>query len=239
MRAENKKFSFPFVFLAVNIFLVIGIYFIISQSVERSLTSAITNSTQASNAAVTRLFINEIYPDLAAEISLTANPAMAKDALSPEEVDHVDERVRQFMFGTDILKAKIYNINGVTVYSSDLSQIGENKSGNMGFDSAIRGVPASQVTHRGNFSALDGEVFDRDLVASYIPIYQKSGEIVGVAELYTDRSSVIIYSAQLSNELKIELLPLLASLLLAIAMIVWRFQMIITRLRVQILDKSD
>ena len=159
--------------------------------------------------------------------------------LSPQEVEHVDQRVRQFMFGTDILKAKIYNIKGVTVYSSDFSQIGDNKAGNAGFDSAIRGIPASEVTRRGQFSALDGDVFDRDLVASYIPIYDSQSEIIGVAELYTDRSIVISYSAQLSNELKIELLPLLACILLAVSLIIWRFQVVITKLRVKLLNVSS
>lgn len=223
----------------MNLALIVGIYFIITNSVERSLTSAITTSTEASNAAVTRLFINEIYPDLAVDIGLTNDPTKVKSSLSEDEIKYVDNRVREFMFGTDILKAKIYNINGVTLYSSDFSQIGDNKSGNAGFDSAIKGIAASQVTHRGQFSALDGEVFKRDLVASYIPIYNEARDIIGVAELYTDRSGVIEYAKQLSNELKIELLPLLAVIMLAVSLVIWRFQAIVTRLQVKLISQKS
>jgi len=95
------------------------------------------------------------------------------------------------MLGTDILKIKIYTQSGLTVYSSDPSQIGEDKSTNPAFISASQGIPGSQITHRGKFDALDGEVFNRDLVASYIPIRNSSKKIIGVAELYTDRTPVI------------------------------------------------
>ena len=49
----------------------------------------------------------------------------------------------------------------------------------------MSGKRASQLVHRDAFSAFSGEVFNRDIVESYIPI-QENGDSVAVFELYTD-----------------------------------------------------
>lgn len=238
-QTEKKPLRFPYVFLLLNLLVMIGIYFVLTHTMERALSSAIIQATQAGNSDITRVFINEVYPELQSDLALTSNPASVKSALDSQELARVDNRVRRFMFGTDVLKAKIYNINGITVYSSDVSQIGDDKTGNKGFSDASRGIPASQVTHRGQFSALDGEVFDRDLVASYIPIRDTSDDIIGVAELYTDRSSEVKHSKELIAELKSELIPSLVVILFLVAVIVWRFISYVTRLRLALLQRDD
>lgn len=241
LQTEKKSLKFPYLFLVINLAVIISIYFVLTQTMERALSSAIIQATQAGNSDITRIFINEVYPELHNDLALTSIPTKVKSQLSEQELKRVDGRVRRFMFGTDVLKAKIYNINGITVYSSEPDQIGDDKTGTKGFSDAVQGVPASQVTHRGQFSALDGEVFDRDLVASYIPIRDRSDDIVGVAELYTDRSTEVQHSKELITELKSELIPALVIILFLVAVIVWRFTSYVTRLRLEWLkrDESD
>ncbi|MCP4598026.1 hypothetical protein [Neptuniibacter sp.] len=239
LQTNKKSLRFPYVFLILNLMVIIGIYFVLSQTMERALSSAIIQATQAGNSDITRIFINEVYPELHADLALTSVPTKVKSKLSEPELQRVDDRVRRFMFGTNVLKAKIYNINGITLYSSEASQIGDDKTGNKGFSDAARGIPASQVTHRGQFSALDGEVFDRDLVASYIPIRDSSDDIVGVAELYTDRSTEVQHSKELITELKSELIPALVSILFLVAVIVWRFTSYVTHLRLELLQRNE
>src|SRR3546814_8297496 len=65
-----------------------------------------------------------------------------------------------------ILKIKIYDLNGLTVYSSDPGQIGEDKSGNNGFLAARTGHRASELTHRDTFSAFEQTVEDHDVLSS-------------------------------------------------------------------------
>jgi hypothetical protein len=238
MPTKQKNAAFAYSALLLSAFIITGFYILITSSFERYVTAAITSSTQASNAAITRLFVNEVYPELQTDLALTSDPRRVKDQLSANEIEHVDRRVREFMLGTDVLKAKFYNINGTTVYSSDAAQIGDDESGETGFETALTGTPVSEITYRGEFSSLDGDVFNRDLVASYIPIYGSNNEIIGVAELYTDRSGVIKHSEQLATRLEIELLPLLASMLFAFALVIWRFQVLITKIRIQSLDLS-
>ncbi|MBM3517353.1 MAG: hypothetical protein FJX56_05600 [Alphaproteobacteria bacterium] len=55
------------------------------------------------------------------------------------------------------------------MFSTDPSQIGEDKAANPGFRSAIAGRVASTMTHRDRFDAFEGVIQDRDLISSYVP----------------------------------------------------------------------
>jgi hypothetical protein len=70
-----------------------------------------------------------------------------------------------------VVKIKVYNLEGVTVFSTELAQIGESKLDNAGFLAARSGVVASELTHRETFSAFEQEISDRDVFSSYVPIY--------------------------------------------------------------------
>ena len=99
----------------------------------------------------------------------------------------IHEAVQTLTAGTPVLKVKIYDVDGLTVYSSDAGQIGDYASENRGFAKAAReGTPASKHSYRDTFSTFSGVVENRDLVETYIPIRSTEGEIEGVFELYTD-----------------------------------------------------
>ena len=99
----------------------------------------------------------------------------------------LDTEVRRVMHGHDVVKVKIYDMAGKTIYSSDPAQIGEDKSRNGGFVAARSGHVASELTHRDTFSAFEQMVKNRDLLSSYVPMRDPvTGTIEGVFELYND-----------------------------------------------------
>jgi signal transduction histidine kinase/DNA-binding response OmpR family regulator len=104
------------------------------------------------------------------------------------EIAKLDFATRAAMKSTSVLKVKIYDLWGRTLYSSEAKQIGENKSANGGFRSARAGRVASETTHRDSFSAFEGKVEDRDLISSYIPIRgeQPNSPVEAVFEIYQD-----------------------------------------------------
>ena len=70
-----------------------------------------------------------------------------------------------------VLKIKIYNLEGLTVYSSQAAQMGDDKSENPGFLMARDQLrPASKLSFRDSFSAFSGAVEDRDLVETYVAV---------------------------------------------------------------------
>jgi len=197
-----------------------GQYVFLQKQAQESIYNSILKATQDSNATVTRLFINSLYPSVESVLKLT-DPAASETLLSESDFQIVDTVIRKFVFGTDVLKVKIYTPSGLTKYSSDLSQVGEDKSENTGFLSALRGVPGSQISHRGVFSAMEGELFERDLVASYIPIRDRGNAVIGVAELYTDRTPALKQAERQAEELQFVLILAICSILLIATGIFW------------------
>jgi len=219
-----KQLRIPLFFLLLIACTFVGQFFLLSNKFDSAIKASITEASQSANSSVTRLFVNEIYPRLSDMIPLEETGTLITKGLRGEELRSVDRSIRKFILGTDILKIKIYTQGGLTVYSSDPSQIGEDKSNNPAFVSASQGIPGSQVTHRGKFDALEGEVFNRDLVASYIPIRNSGKKIIGVAELYTDRTPVIEQSEKALTKIQAILgvtMTLILALVIAMAWAFW------------------
>ncbi len=106
---------------------------------------------------------------------------------APENAELRHEIVR-LTRGSRMVKTKIYNSEGLTTLSTDVRQIGESQSGNGRFQTAMTGKVVSELTFRHSIDSFEGEVSDRDLLSSYLPIRGTGDDapVIGVFELYTD-----------------------------------------------------
>lgn len=197
----NHENSFKKVALLGTAFLIVclsGIFYYINSE----LRSAIEKAGEASNATLTRVFVNETWSEIAP--LLPPPGSTEQDAAKNPNIKKIDNRIRRFMSYTDVLKVKLYNVKGLTTYSSETKQIGEDKSKNTGFQQALKGKLASELTYRGKFGAFDGEMYNRNLVSTYAPI-RDGYQVVAVAEIYSDRTASIEQAVALRNELLIVL----------------------------------
>ncbi|HET9910572.1 MAG TPA: hypothetical protein VFQ13_01720 [Anaerolineales bacterium] len=140
---------------------------------------------ESKNTAITQSFSNVIWPDF--ESFLGSASDLDADAIRAHpETARLRQAVLEQMQGLSVIKIKIYDLEGMTVFSTEESQIGEDKSENAGFRAALNGDPASELTHRDTFSAFEGEIEDRDVISSYVPIRRGDAGVEGVFEVYDD-----------------------------------------------------
>ena len=138
------------------------------------------------NIELAQSFANTIWPRFSAYVD-SASTIPEEELQRKEETAEISDALKVVTANLPVIKVEIYNLEGLTVYSSDSTEIGENKSDNAGFYSAARmGVAASKLVFRDTISSYEKEIQNRDLVESYLPLRSSSGVIEGVFELYTD-----------------------------------------------------
>jgi diguanylate cyclase (GGDEF)-like protein len=180
------------------------------------------------NADLTRAFANTVWGDYREFVarseglpreSLAADPAVARL--------RADVLVK--MGGLRVVKVKVYNLRGTTVFSTDPRQIGEDKSGNAGFRSARDGVVASDITYRDRFDAFEGVIAGRNLIYSYIPVRSSSGgPVEGVFEVYSDVTELVVEQNEARAQIAAIVLAALVCLYLFMLLIVRKAHHIIT-----------
>src|SRR5512145_3239122 len=145
----------------------------------------ITELAESRNVAMAQVFENSLYLPL--DALMTAS--IGRDAVFlrqlPELVS-LQQSVVGLMRNTAVIKVKIYNRLGTTVFSTDASQIGENRLGNPAFRLAMNGTVLSELAHRNTMDSFEGRLAETDVLSSYIPIVGKDKSIEGVFELYQD-----------------------------------------------------
>ncbi|MEO1520569.1 MAG: hypothetical protein AAFU78_07300, partial [Cyanobacteria bacterium J06633_2] len=153
----------------------------------RQAVNDLIASTEEHNVSTTQLFANTIWPKYGSFLSSTQD--LNKEALvAHSSIQQLREDTITQFENLSVVQVKIFDLQGRTVFSTNEAQIGEDKSQSSGFLIAKSGDVVSQLGHRDTLNALQETIEDRDLLSSYIPIYDDdfNEDVVGVFELYTD-----------------------------------------------------
>jgi len=149
------------------------------------------------NVAMAQVFENSLHDPLASLMSNSVGRGV-EFLKHSAETSRLHANVLELMHDTAVIKVRIYNRLGNTVFSTDVKQIGESRLDNPGFRSAISGTIASELTHRNSMDAFEGTLAEVDVLSSYIPIRGKDQAVEGVFELY---QNVTPFVAQLNRSL--------------------------------------
>ena len=141
-------------------------------------------STEARNLAMARTIANAIWPSYSEQLR---RPVVSGDALRSDPGTEALHRTLQSVTrGVPVIKIKIYEPHGISIYSSVPAEIGEDESDNLGFRKAVAGEILSELTHRGSMSVTEGRIENVDVVSTYIPVRGEDGTTQAVFELYSD-----------------------------------------------------
>jgi hypothetical protein len=176
---------------------------------------------ESKNVAITQAFSNVIWPEFGP--FLTSASALSADEIRAHpETARLRQAIAAQTNGLSIIKVKIYDLNGLTVFSSEEAQIGEDKSSNAGYLAAVGGNAASELTHRDTFSAFEGVIEDRDVISSYIPVRGANSRVEGVFEIYDDVTPLLAVISTAQRNIAIGVTAALALLYFILFLLVRR-----------------
>jgi len=113
-------------------------------------------------------------------------------ALSTSTLENIMTKLERDLRWIPVIKVKIYGRGGAVLFSSKSDEIGEDESGNEGYQSAIRGIPASSTVDPGHINEFDNTVEIQNLHQQYIPILgTDSNQPIGVFETYLDIQGIV------------------------------------------------
>jgi PAS domain S-box-containing protein len=191
---------------------------------------------ESKNVALTQTFANSLWPQFEPYVVSSAGLSVEELKASPE-ISQLRQSVLGHMSGLTVVKVKVYNLQGITVFSTEEKQIGEDESQNAGFISAANGTAATELTHRDTFSAFEKTISDRDLVSSYVPIVQ-AGSVVGVFEVYDDVTPLLRQIDESVTQLLVVVVAVLATLYFILLAIVLRAASVIRRQQQEIVHSQ-
>lgn len=182
-------------------------------------------ATEIEHIKMAQLIGSETWDDAFGPWMQTTRGKSAQELRDSLEIPAIKRKMMLRLKGTRVFRIKAYDSKAMTVFSTELSQIGQDKSDNVGVRAGLLGLSSSRLVHRDQVSHFEGEVQTRDLVESYVPHYDRaSGKVVGVFEIYGDASALLADINRQQWYLVLVVIGPLALLYLALFIIVKRAQ---------------
>jgi signal transduction histidine kinase len=106
--------------------------------------------------------------------------------------------IRDLLAGTEVLKVRLHDARGRTVFSTEEAEIGGDDSGDPGLRTAFAGETASRLAFVEHIGSLGGSVTQRWVLSSYVPLRSPvgAGDMTGVVEIHSDVSELQSYLAR-------------------------------------------
>jgi diguanylate cyclase (GGDEF)-like protein len=185
-------------------------------------TEALETHETRDNVAITQIFASTLWPRHSEYVKGAGK--LSKEALrNNPEVASIRADVLQQLKGLSVVKVKIYDLHGLTVFSTDEKQIGEDKSDDDGVQDAVAGKVVSEIAFENQFDAFEKVINDRNLISSYVPIrVDNQHPPEGVMEVYSDVTEYVHILERTTWEIVAVVLGSLAFLYLFLYAIVRR-----------------
>lgn len=190
--------------------------------------SALAEQGERKNAAQVRLLLNQLDTNERSALDALLQTKERPTVEAPAVKDMLQIFARS-VTGTTIVKLKLYNTSGLTVFSSETRQIGEERAGYPGFVAALDGVSTSQLSLRESFESFFGTLHAVAVIGTYLPIRDSASKVVGVIEVYDDVTDLLATISRNRWEVFGLSAVLMSALYVALLLIVQRADRIVVR----------
>jgi len=155
--------------------------------------------TSRHNAAATQLVANSLWPRYG-DFLQGAQEMGAETVRGHALTTDLTAAVARLLADTEVMKIKLYDLEGFTAFSTQAVQIGADYSDNPRFLAAQAGDTHSKLEFRDSFGAITGPRAAVWVLSSYVPVRRASDNtILGVAEIYTDVTALYADIARLER----------------------------------------
>lgn len=167
--------------------LILGLFY--RQTAEADLIELAQSKNVALFQSIANSLWSQIDPLVTPSVSVATNGTMTQEGLIPRLRDTMLAQLR----GSMIDKIKVYNVEGVVAFSTQTAEIGHDGSTNPGFQQALKGQVSSELVGRGTLDIFDSRVEDRDMLDTYLPVYDstRNKSPVAIVEVYSDVTALV------------------------------------------------
>ena len=183
----KSKFRLLPYFSAASLILLVIIAFLLSLTFRWVTVNTLSDHGEAENTIVAHSIAITGWPIIASLLDGKPSEQSAANIKLRKQMQSLNRKIMLQHHKMEMIKIKVYDLSGMTIYSTSQEQIGEDQSTNTGVQAALSGTIRSSITHRDSFNAYDRVIENRDLLQSYVPIFHpKTDQIAGVFEIYSD-----------------------------------------------------
>ncbi|BCR05651.1 hypothetical protein DESUT3_27200 [Desulfuromonas versatilis] len=151
----------------------------------------IVEVSERGNLPLAQASLNSVRPQLTGYLD-SVQGMTAAQAGALETDDPLRHALQALMKNSRLARIKLYNDQGLVVFSTLPSQIGHDQKDNAGFLSAMSGQEVSKLIYRDSFNYLDNESEEDNLIQSYVPVWDdQASQVLGVFEIYTGVDTLV------------------------------------------------
>ena len=177
------------------------------------------------NIALSRAFSNALWPSVNGLLRQSSE-LLKEDLENHPLTSHINQLLTRFTSDLEIVNIEIYNREGVTVFSTQTNQIGQDQSHTPGFLASQENRIVSEMVHRVGLPSMDGTIEDRDLITSYTPLRQEE-KFLGAFRLDYNITPLLSHLTKTQNELILQVIGVFLFLYWMLFFVVRRGSLII------------
>lgn len=236
---ENKSVNLLRNFIIIMFTGLIIASFLLATTSRSILVDNLIASEERNNVAITQILSHSVWPHFKDFIN-EADTLTGDQIRSRIETTLLNIYINNNIKGLGVVKIKIYNIDGYTIFSSELKQIGSSKKENVTFQKVVRGEVVSKLSFRDKIYAKKEFIENRNIISTYVPVtIGDDTKIQGVFEVYKDVTKIITQSKSTQVEIFASVFSVLTLLFIVLFIVIRNADKVIKTYDLLQAEKAD